>query len=195
MTPKVGSDLLNPKSMDGPEVKHTVADLFDINDKTFLAYHVASAGFAAIGTVGCLLGGALYSSGLYRRPPSVWATMGTAGLFGSAAGAALGLTKMAAIASKGEAAQPIPWNTDGIRQRTDGLRHNFVVRVVDQSAWLGVGLAVGALLCAGGPTKLKLSPGVLGVGQALNLGTALSMLGAVGCVWANRPANDGADDV
>lgn len=190
---KARSDPLDPKSMDGPKVKRTIADLFDITDKTFLTYHVASSGFNTLGTAGCLLGGALFGSGLYRSPPSVWAAMGTAGLMGSVAGAALGLTKMASVASKGEA-QPIPWTTDGIHQRTDGLRHNFIVRIMDQNAWLGLAMAAGALLYAGGPSKLKLSSGVLGVGQALNLGTSLGVLGAAGCVWATRPSHDDPDD-
>ena len=191
---KARSDLLDPKSMDGPKVKRTVADLFDINDMTFLTYHVASSGLHAVGTAGCLLGGVLYGSGLYRSPPSVWAAMGTAGLAGSVAGVALGLTTMASVAYKGEAAKPVPWTIDGIHQRTDGLRHNFIVRIMDQNAWLGAALAAGALLYAGGPTKLKLSPGILGVGQALNLGTSLGVLGAAACVWATRPPRDDADD-
>ena len=190
---KDSSDLLDSKSMDGPKVKRTMADLFDINDMTFLTYHVASSGFNAVGTAGCILGGALYGSGLYRSPPSVWAAMGTFGLIGSVAGAALGLTKMASVASKGEA-QTVPWTTDGIHQRTDGLRHNFIVRIMDQNAWLGLAVAAGALLYAGGPTKLKLSPGLLGVGQAMNLGTSLGVLGAAGCVWATRPPSDDTDD-
>jgi len=187
-------DLLDPKSMDGPEVKHTVADLFDINDKTFLTYHVASSGFDALGTAGCILGGALYGVGLYRSPPSVFAAMGTAGLIGSATGMAFGLSRIVSLASKGESAKPIPWTPDGIHQRTDGLRHNFIVRVMDQSAWLGVGLAAGALLYTGGPTKLKLSPGILGVGQAMSLGTSLGMLGAVGCVMTTKPSRDTDSD-
>jgi len=188
------ADLLDPKSMDGPVIQHTVADLFDINDKTFLTYHVASAGFDVVGTVGCLLGGALYGLGLYRPFPSALAMMGTTGLIGNGLGMCLGLGKMASIASKGDAAQPLPWNEDGIHQRRDGLKHNFKVRVLDQSAWLGYGLAAGVLLYAGGPSKLKLSPGVLGVGQALNLGASLGVLGAVGRVWSTMPPKDTEDD-
>ena len=195
---KQGDPLLDPKAMDGPVVPFAPADLFRFNDRLFLGWHVASAPWDVLGTVGCLVGGALYGVGfLYHRPlllpPSAWAAAGTSGLIGGGAGAALGLARMAATAAKGGAAEP-PWNEDGIKQRCDGLSHNFVVRIMDLSSWLGMGLAAGAVWYAGGPSKLKLSSGWLGVGQALSLGSAVGMLGAVGCVWSTRPPKDVDDD-
>jgi len=183
------SGLLDPKTMDGPVIQHTVADLFQFNSRLFMTYHVSSAGFQALGTVGSLVGGALYGVGLLlHRPflPTVWAVMGTSGLVGGAAGAGLGLSGMAATAAQGPAATPVPWTDEGIQQRVDGLRHNYLVRVMDRSLRMGVGLAAGALLYAGGPSKLKLSSGWLGVGQALSLGSTVGMLGAVGCIWSTE---------
>jgi len=96
-------------------------------------------------------------------------------------------------ARQGESASP-PWNDEGIQQRVDGLSHNFKVRVLDLSAWAGVGVAAGAMVLAGGPKKFKFSPGILGVMQGLSLGSALGSLGAIGCIFSTRPKFDEDED-
>lgn len=183
--------------MDGPTIPHTTADLFLGNKYAFLTYHVSSAGFHALGTVGSLLGGAMYGAGLFRGGSAInlLSMMGTAGLVGNAAGTALGLTRLAVTAQKGVTATPIPFNEEGVQQRVDGLQHNFKVRVLDASASTGMILAAVALVLAGGPVKLNLSNGLWGVGQAISLGSTIGVLGAVGYVWSiNRVSSDDKDD-
>lgn len=181
-------NLLDPKAMDGPVIKNTVADLFKSNAKSAVIYHVMSTPFAVFNTIGVPLGGGLYGLG-FRPFSSALAMMGTTGLVAGCGGMLLGLAGMSAIAAKGEAASP-PWTDDGIQQRVDGLSHNFKVRVLDMSVWGGVGLAAGALVLAGGPSKLVLSGGTLGVMQALSLGSAIGGLGAFGCIYSTLPPKD-----
>jgi len=157
-----------------------------------MTYHVMSAGYDAFTPVGATVGGILY--GIRWRPfPSVLAMMGTGGLIGGSLGMVLGLTTMQKKARQGESASP-PWNDEGIQQRVDGLSHNFKVRVLDLSAWAGVGVAAGAMVLAGGPKKFKFSPGILGVMQGLSLGSALGSLGAIGCIFSTRPKFDEDED-
>jgi hypothetical protein len=130
----------------------------------------------------------LYGLG-WRRFPSIFAAMGSAGLVAGGVGVLMGLGGMQNKAKKGEKASP-PWNEEGIQQRVDGLSHNFNVRVIDLSVWSGIGLAAGALVVAGGPSRMKLSPGALGAMQAVSLGSALGSLGAIGCIFSTRPKED-----
>jgi hypothetical protein len=188
MSKEKGKGLLNARAMDGPVIKNTVADVFKSNPKVAVTYHVMSTPFSLFNTAGVLLGGGLYGAG-FRPLPSALAMMGTTGVVAGSLGMVLGLAAMSGIAAKGEAASP-PWNQDGIQQRVDGLSHNFKVRVLDLSAWSGMAVAAGALLFAGGPSKLKLSAGPLGVLQALSLGTALGSFGAFGCMYSNRPSEE-----
>jgi hypothetical protein len=122
-------DLLDPKVMDGPAIKFTMADLFKSNPKVFLAYHVMMTPFGIFNTAGVLLGGALYGVGV-RRLPSALAMMGTTGIIAGTAGMALGLSALVSTAQKGEKAEP-PWNAGGIEQRRNGLSHNYKVRAMD----------------------------------------------------------------
>jgi hypothetical protein len=184
--------LLDPKFMDGPSVKWTVADLFKSDPKLFMKYHVTSSGFHAATPFGCLLGGVLYGAGV-RRLPTALAMMGTGGIVAGCGGMILGYSMMSKIATKGENASP-PWTDDGIQNRVDGLSHNFKARVLDLSAWSGTGLAAGALAVAGGPAKLGLSAGALGVLQALTLGSTLGSLGAFGCIYSMLPKKSDRDD-
>jgi hypothetical protein len=87
---------------------------------------------------------------------------------------------------KGENATPIPYNDEGVQQRVNGLSHNFMVRIIDLSCWSGMGIAATALLVAGGPSKLRLCTGALGVAQALSLGSAFGGFGAFGCLYSLR---------
>jgi hypothetical protein len=177
-----GEDLLDPRNMDGPSVNFTVNDLLRSKPRLFIAYHVTVTPFALSSPFGALVGGALYGFGRMRKFPSVHAAMGVTSLAAGCLGSAIGLAGLGYAASRGPNATPTPWNEVGIQQRVDGLSHNFMVRVIDLSAWAGMGLAAGTMLLAGGPSKLKLSPGSLGIVQGLGLGVALGALGSMVCV-------------
>mmetsp|Transcript_25909 Transcript_25909/g.61003 ORF Transcript_25909/g.61003 Transcript_25909/m.61003 type:complete len:192 (+) Transcript_25909:145-720(+) len=173
--------LLDAKNMDGPAVKWTIADLFAVNNNLFMTYHVMGAGWDALTPVGSVLGGVLFGTNLYRPYPGLLASMGTVGFGVGCAGMALGLAKMSHTASQGENASP-PWNKDGVQNRVDGLKHNFMVRVMDLSAWSGMGLAAAAMVGFGGPANLGLAKGSIGVVQGLALGSTLGGFGAFGCI-------------
>jgi hypothetical protein len=185
-------DLLDPKTMDGPVIKFTMADLLKSNPKVLLAYHAMITPFGIFNTAGVLLGGALYGVGV-RRLPSALAMMGTTGIIAGTAGMALGLSALASKAQKGEEAEP-PWNADGIEQRVNGLSHNYKVRAMDLGVWCGSSLALGALLVNGGaaPPSLKLSAGRLGLLQSLSLGSFVGVSCAMGNIYSvfYRSSND-----
>jgi len=178
-------DLLDPHVMDGPVVKRTVNDLFAGSPRLFMTYHVMGSGWDYMVPFGTIIGGAAYGLG-YRPLPALQQVMGTAGLgfgcFGMCAG--LGLMTKTALAGQGRTG--LAWDDDGIRTRVDGLRNNFMVRIVDLSAWSGIALAGGAMALAGGPTAFGLSRGKFGVLQGLALGSALGSFGGFGCVWATK---------
>lgn len=182
---------MDPKSMDGPVVKYTVNDLFKNNPKLFITYHAMTTPLVLFNTVGVVVGGGLYGLGL-RPYSSALSMMGTTGSIAGCGGMLLGLAALTSIAQNGEAASP-PWNDDCVQMRVDGLSHNFKVRVWDVSLWSGMGLATGALLLAGGPAKLKLSGGTLGVVQALSLGSAVGSLGALVSIYSTLPTKDEDD--
>lgn len=194
--------LLNPKTMDGPVVAHTVADLFRSHPRTFMTYHVMSAGYGALTPLGVGTGAILYYTGLYRplsssSSSSALANIATAGLVAGGAGLCLGLYKKNQIARQQVTApskNKLPWTDDGIQQRVDGLSHNFKVRVLDLSVWTGIGVATGVLLWAGGPVALGLSPGLPGILQGWSLGSAAGSVGAIGCIMATAPTTSKLDD-
>lgn len=185
--------LLDPKSMDGPTIPWTVADLLASNKRIFMTYHVMATPWDVLSPFGAVFGGISYRLGAFKRFPSMLASMGTTGFYVGALGMCLGLAKMYHISSQGDAANP-PWTDDGIQMRVDGLRHNFKVRVLDISAWGGIGIAAGALVFTGGPTALGLSAGTKGLIQALTLGSVFGSLGAFGCIYWTRPKSKKDDD-
>ena len=175
--------------MDGPAVGWTPFDLLKSakDPRIPLTYHVMGAGYDFLTPVGAILGGGLYTTGLWRPLPSVLTMMGTSGLVAGGMGSVLGLAGMAAAARKGEAnTTTLPWNEDGIQTRVNGLSHNFMVRVLDVSVWSGIGLAAGLLLFKGGPTALGLSKGTLGTFQALSLGSSVGSLSGMACIFATK---------
>jgi hypothetical protein len=182
------SDLPDAKSIDGPSVSWTPFDNIKSSPQNAMTYHVIQAGYSAMTPLGAAAGGILYGLG-WRRFPSIFATMGSTGLFAGGVGMLMGLGGMQSISKKGEKATP-KWNEEGIQQRVDGLSHNFKVRVIDLSTWAGIGIAAVALVGAGGPGRIKLSPGVLGAFQAVSLGSTLGSLGAIGCIFATAPKDD-----
>ena len=184
MSDRKEGDLEDPKNVDGPVMPFCVHDFLVSYPKLFMVHHALETPFQVFNMAGTLLGGVFY--GVFRRPatfPSALAMMGTSGLVLGCCGSMLGLAKLCSIVAQGENNAPIPWNDDGIQQRVDGIRHNFKVRVLDTSSWGGIVLGGAALaVAAGGPTKLRLSPGLLGVCQALCLGSAFGTMGAFGCI-------------
>jgi hypothetical protein len=191
--------VVDPKLMVDPTVQYTVHDLLRSHPKLFLTYHVISTPFDVFNTIGVVSGAGLYGIGFRSVPERLISSKfmmsttsrlavmsATTGLAFGCVGMALGATALTNLAMKGESATPTPFNEDGIKQRVNGLAHNFMVRVFDLSCWSGIGLASLSLLIAGGPSKLKLCSGTLGVLQALSLGSALGGLGAVGCVYSMR---------
>ena len=205
-TPPKRIGLLDPKVMDGPTVPNTVHDIFRSNHKVFLTYHTMSTPFFLFNTVGSVVGAGIYGFGLRTIPARLIAPTlltsststlavltSTTGLGFGCLGTALGLAALSSIARKGENATPIPFTDEGVEQRANGLAHNFKVRIIDLSCWSGMGIAATALVVAGGPSKLKLCTGTLGVVQALSLGSALGGLGAIGCLYS-MSMNDEDDD-
>ena len=184
-TQQNSSDLSDKHST--PSIPYTPFDT--LTSKNALTYHVIQSGYSAFNPLGVAAGGILHTVGLYRRPPSILASMGSLGIASGALGILVGLGGLSSISKKGEKATP-KWNEDGISQRVEGLRTNFNVRVIDVSTWIGAGLSVVALVGARGPTGLRLSPGFMGVMQAVGLGTALGSVGAIGCILATTPKED-----
>lgn len=182
-------DLLDPKNMDGPEVKWAVNDIFANNKRLFMTYHVMNSGWDYMTTLGSLVGGALYGIRLgLGKPPATPAlqfiastTLGF-GCFGMCAG--LGL--MTQTAMQGEGRNGLAWDDDGIQTRVDGLRHNFMVRVMDNSVWSGMLLAGGVMVMAGGPHKIGLRLGTYGMLQGLALGSTVGSLAGMTCVSINN---------
>jgi hypothetical protein len=163
-------------SMDGPSISWTVADLFKVNNKLFMTYHVTASGCDYLAPLGCAVGAlALPNISRFSNLTRLQAA-GTGGLMLGGTGMGLGLIAMINIATSKN--PRIPWDDDGIQMRVDGLSHNYRVRALDLGVWLGVAAAGATLVYAGGPTKLGLSPGNFGKMQALALGSAVGSVGA-----------------
>jgi hypothetical protein len=168
---------------------------------TAVTYHSLTAGhhvLAPLGAaVGCACGLALLASsqgtGSSGNNNSGW-TEGLLRAAGSSAfgagcvGTVLGAYKQSKIvwgADRRES-DPSPWTDDCIKQRAEALSANFPVRVMDLSVFAGTGLALGVILCKGGPSRVGLSPGIWGAVQTIGLGTTVGSLSAMGCIYANR---------
>jgi hypothetical protein len=80
-------------------------------------------------------------------------------------------------------------NEAGIQARVDGLSHNFKVRILDKSVWSGIGLATGCLVLVGGPKNVELNGRMLGIAQALVLGSSVGSLGALACIASTAMKN------
>lgn len=186
--PEDSDDLLNPSKMDGPTVPWTVADLFVKNPQVAMAYHVAGAGYDVLTPVGVLVGGLLSFTPL-RKNSTPLRMMGTCGLIAGCTGMTVGLLGMVATAKKGDEASP-PWNEEGIQQRVNGLRHNYKVRVLDRGVWLGIAAAGGLLVVTRSPARMGLHPSMLGILQALSLGSAVGSVASMACIYASIVDND-----
>jgi hypothetical protein len=172
--------------MDGPSVRWTVNDLAAFNNKFFLTYHCMGAGYDFLSPVGCLVGLALpftkYSK--FARMTSLQAA-GTGGIVAGTAGMALGLAAVVGKAYSSNA-EGLPMDNEGIEQRVNGLKHNYIVRSMDRGVWLGVAAMGGAMAYAGGPAKLGFSPGLLGGMQALGVASGVASVLTMGYVSATK---------
>ena len=197
--PSARTGLIDPKIMDGPTVLFTVHDALRNYPKLFITYHAINTPFCIFNTMGNVIGAGLYGLGLRTilvrlispslitsSTSKLAVTTSTMGLAFGCLGMALGVGALSRVILKGENATPIPYNDEGVQQRVNGLSHNFMVRIIDLSCWSGMGLSATALIVAGGPSKLKLCAGSLGVAQALSLGSALGGIGAFGCLYSLR---------
>jgi len=187
--------------MDDPVVPWTVADTVRhmAGNRAFMTYHVMMTPWALGTPVGCVLGAGIYGVQTLlsssRPSSSVLQSMATTGLVVGGLGVTVGLTRRIMLGIQGEKAQAkIPWTADGIQQRVDGLSHNFLVRVLDLSAWNGLAAATASLVVLGGPVPLGLAAGPWGVVQALTLGSSLGSLGGIGCVYSVKSAAKAALD-
>jgi hypothetical protein len=164
------------RSMDGPSVAWTVADLTKVNNKFFMTYHVMASGYDYLTPLGCAIGaGALPYTSKFSTLTRLQAA-GTGGLIGGTAGMGLGFMLMMKIANS--KSPKLPWDEDGIQTRVDGISHNYRVRAMDLGVWLGMAAAGATMVYAGGPTKLGLSSGTFGKFQAVALGSAMGSVTA-----------------
>lgn len=170
----------------GPKIAWTVADIFKTggNHTLFMTYHVMGTSWDFGSPVGCLMGAGLYGIGL-GPSATLWQSMGTVGLGLGGLGMLGGAVAIRRAALQGEAATP-PWNAAGLANRVDRLSRNFLVRVLDASAWSGMAVAAVAMAGGGGPAALGLAPGTLGVLQGLTLGSSAGSVAAMACVSATK---------
>jgi hypothetical protein len=177
--------------MDGPSVRWTVNDLAAFNNKFYLTYHCMGAGYDFLSPLGCLVGLALpftkYSK--FASMSSLQAA-GTGGIVAGTAGMALGLAAVVGKAYSSSTSNPegggLPMNDEGIEQRVNGLKHNYIVRSMDRGVWFGVAAMGGAMAYAGGPAKLGFSSGLWGGMQALGVASGVSSVLTMGYVSATK---------
>lgn len=155
----------------------TVADVFSSQPLSALVYHVMSAPYALASPVGAIVG-ACY--GLLTHQENILQSMANGSLALGIVGTMVGLSGLVYTAKQGEQVSP-PFTPDGILDRRDRLKVNYVARVLDRSVWIGVVAAAAAALT---PLELGLAPGTLGFVQALALGSTVG--GVVGLVGVGQ---------
>lgn len=161
-------------SMDGPSVSWTINDIFKFDNRIFLLYHCMGSGYDYFTPLGCLIGGlALPRTSKFSHLTALQAA-GTGSAVAGGIGLTLGLMSLVGKANSKDPA--IPFDSAGIQRRVDGISHNYRIRAMDLGVWIGTLTAGGAMLAAGGPTKLGLSAGSLGRVQGLALGSALGSI-------------------
>lgn len=209
---KGDKSLLNPKVMDGPSIRYTMNDIFIASPTMFLSYHCITTGSILFNNMGFLLGSGLYYTGLLRTAipqrllssivgtttaSSVSSSYGIASstfglLFGSLGGV-LGAGALIMTATKGESATPIPFTRDGIQQRVDGLSHNYMVRTLDLSSWMGIVTTATMVLLmkrkgssSNLPKILQFSDGALGIMQTISFGSAVGSMCGLGYFFMTK---------
>lgn len=161
-------------SMDGPTVPWTVNDIFKFNNQIFIAYHCMGTGYDYFSALGCALGGIVLPNTSKFSHMSRLQAAGMGGAIGGGTGMALGL--FALVGKINAKDPPLPWDSDGIQTRVDGLSHNYRIRAMDLGVWLGILGAGGSVLYAGGPLRLGLSNGPVGYVQAIGIGSAVGSI-------------------
>ena len=76
--------------------------------------------------------------------------------------------------------------------RVDGLKHNYTVRIFDKCAWIGIAAGGVMVALSRGPMRLGLSKGLLGIAQALTLGSSLGSFAAAGLAFQGKRLPDDA---
>ena len=164
------------ESRDHRTVKWAVADIFEGRNRLYITYHVMFSGWHFFTPMGCLCGSLLW---LIDRSHNLLQTMGTGGVILGVTGMGMGLVGLTASVCLNPDPVNKPWNHAGIQKRVDGLSRNFLVRVVDLGAWIGMVGVVAVVIVYGGPTKLGLSSGMRGTLQSASLGAAAGTVAAI----------------
>lgn len=182
-----GEALLDAKKMDGPTVGWAPNDILTGKPRAFLTYHVMSSGYDYLTPLGTTIGGVISMTPLKQKLFPRLTPLQVAGSVGFASGVlgmALGLAAMYGISKKPN--PKIPFTDEGIQMRVDGLKHNYMVRVMDLGVTGGLASAGGLMLVLGGPTSLGLSAGTLGMAQGIGLGSAVGSFASIGYINATK---------
>ena len=150
-------------------VNWTVANLFQVDDKLLVVYHAAGTAWDNLVPLGALVGLLAYQGGLYQPYPTAMQSAGHAALYTGLWVMGLGVIKL----SLWDVHQP---RFGDMEMEARRLKLDYNKRVMDQSAWIGCGLAAIVLAIAGGPTPVGLAPNADGVLQGLSLGTVVGSL-------------------
>ena len=158
---------LSSSSSDHPDdrlvVPWTVANLFWINDTLLAVYHAAGTAWDNLVPWGALCGAVAHQMGLYQPHSTAWQSAGDAALWTGLGVMVLGIAKLWLF----DIRQP---QFVSMQVLASDLKRDYNKRVMDQSAWIGCGVAAIGLLFAP-PTSYGLTAGSEGVLQGLCLGT------------------------
>lgn len=166
-----GTSLHSSSTQPQKTVGWTIANLFRINDTLLVVYHAAGTAWDNLVPFGALLGAVAYKAGFNPLSSStVQSAAGDSAYWTGLIVMALGIAKLYLW----DVQQP--WFVD-MTSRAQVLKEDYSKRVMDQSAWIGCGLAILPILLAeGGAAGLGLAPGGQGVIQGLCLGTVAGSL-------------------
>ena len=156
--------MASPSASSERTVGWTIANLFRINDTLLAIYHAAGTAWDNLVPFGALLGAVAFQLGIYKPCPTLLQSSGDSAYWTGLIVMVLGVAKLFLM----DIRQP---DFPGMATQAKLLKSDFPKRVMDQSAWIGCGLAVIALLAVGGPLECGLAAGVDGWLQGLSLGT------------------------
>lgn len=157
-TPLRSSSLDN--NNDSRSVGWTVANLFWVNDSLLVFYHAAGVAWDNLVPLGAAAGLLAHVTGLYQPFPVALQSTGMAAYYTGLSVMALGVVKQFSLD-----------NPNDISVFANELRNDYDKRVMDQSVWIGCGVAGAVLITAGGPVSVGLASGTTGVLQGLCLGS------------------------
>jgi len=141
-----------------------------------MTYHAPVMGFYVGALAGSVMGTLVGVTPLVKHPIIVSA--GTGGTIGSVAGMILGSALLYNTSRMGEnTASGVPWNEEGIADRSERVQKNNNVRAIDLGAGTGMIIVLGSMVLSGyAPARVGLSKGPLGIFQAATLGSAVGSL-------------------